>query len=202
MTDFEIERIGGLPETTIALQTVPERANSWSRKVVRDALALGKREMEWMAPRGKKELWPASARGRLQLSSLRSYRNYAPLHQRIATSGPTYRPGGRGGGGVWTGSMGVRAEQTFFGEDWKDPALMVYRGTGRHGGSTMMSRKVGNIQAPGTGPMTFLWGGKQMFAQSTEGQRPQTQWVTRPRRTVRIAVRDRVRRFDIKNNAR
>jgi hypothetical protein len=190
----------------IRLKALPSEAGSWGRSVIERATIAGEEKMYSMAPRGER-LKGGEAISRYGVKGGKPFkREYPALASRVDRSKPTYRPGGAGGGGTWTGGFGVKAEKLFSGNKDYDPALLVYRGTGvpagrdriraKHG-SALSWFSMGDAAWANKVPSNFKSksGVHRFFTKSVAGQKAQTAWVRDPRRVARRSVQRSVANF-------
>lgn len=184
----------------IRLRALPSEAGAWGRRITERAALAGKERMEQLAPIGDQSSRLATG-GR---------RDYPALVDRMGTNGPTYRPGGSGGGGTWTASFGVKRTR-MYGRREHDPAMLVFKGTGIYRGNSPIKAKPGSVLSwyaqPGRAAKKG-WGDsvssmsatksgsiRRYLAKSVKGQPPQTRWVTEPRRVARRSIQRSVANF-------
>jgi hypothetical protein len=182
---FDVETTG-FPLLIAKVAGVAVVGDRWGKETAERAGRIGSDLMARAAPEGENFDLPPAVEGvkrrtpprtRPRLKSRISY-------QRTAR----WNPGGLGGGGYWSvrfgvGDVGIRPLG-------HDPASILFHGSGIRGDAFAKGGKI-TASVPGN-VMTFMHGGRQVFARSVGGQRPQTRWVKAGQDAARAEIRRRV----------
>lgn len=193
--DFKIE-VNGFPHVLASIAGIAVKADRWGKETAERASRVGMNAMQRSAPDGDEFDLPALSSEAAQRGVTRKTppRTRPKLKNRMKAFPPTWHPGGAGGGGYWEARFGVAG--VGIRPLSHDPAFIVAHGSGIRGDQYASHHRI-TASTPGN-VLTFMHQGRQVFAQSVGGQRPQHRWIDAGRNAAKAEIRRRIVELDVR----